>query len=83
MYDGRQLAGTKEKLDGYNILAAVGSAKGKSSGAGKFRCGRGMPSQPVTHGCVDLAGKRLTAAQNDEFEVRLFCRGGRDPSYRL
>jgi hypothetical protein len=42
-----------------------------------------MPSQPVTHGCVDLAGKRLTAAQNDEFEVRLFCRGGRDPSYRL
>ncbi|KAJ7902161.1 hypothetical protein B0H14DRAFT_2555708 [Mycena olivaceomarginata] len=44
-------------------------AKGKSSGAGKFRCERGMPSQPVTHGCVDLAGKRLTAAQNDEFEA--------------
>jgi hypothetical protein len=44
MYDGRQLAGTKEKLDGYNILAAVGGAKGKGSGAGKFRCGRGMPS---------------------------------------
>ncbi|KAJ7819368.1 hypothetical protein B0H14DRAFT_2600694 [Mycena olivaceomarginata] len=69
MYDGQQLAGIEEKLDGYDILAAVGGAKGKSSGAGKFRCGRGMPSQPVTHGCVDLAGMRLTAAQNDEFEM--------------
>jgi hypothetical protein len=36
VYDGRQLAGTKEKLDGYDVLAAVGGAKGKGSGAGKF-----------------------------------------------